>query len=466
MGVHMRKFKLLTAAGVALVLASPAVAQESAVTLQDAISVAMQSNPEVIQAQMNKEAIEFERKQAQGLYMPRIDLEGSAGVRRLENRTRRTLGIADDELYPLELSLGAEWTVLDFGRRRGELLRQAARVDGASLRVVERSEFIALQIARQYLDALLQQRVVAASQDNRLFHETLVRDLGTGVDQGSISVADRQQAEERMQSAIVREEEAKQDLDNAIITLRRLTGLDIAQVTVPPNLASAMAPSLDTAVGLTRTNNPLVREAMADVDAANALAASAEGDLYPTVGLEVRGRIGDDIDGFQGETNDVQARAVLRWNIWDGGINRAKLQEMIRRASQARYRLHQLQREAEEDVRTAWSRLQAQGQIIEALARQSQVSDDLLLSYRSQFNVGRRSLLDVLDAQNTRYNTQVRLETARFSQLFAQYQALAATNDFLDALSIAPGAGAGENEREQFNYGPSAPAELQRRVYP
>ena len=466
MGDHMRKFRLLTAAGLALVLAAPAMAQDSAVTLQDAISVAMQSNPEIIQAQMNKEAIEFERKQAQGLFMPRVDLEGSAGVRRLENRTRRTLGIADDELYPLELSLGAEWTVLDFGRRRGELLRQAARVDGASLRVVERSEFIALQIARQYLDVLLQQRVVAASQDNALFHQTLVADLGTGVDQGSISVADRQQAEERLQSALVRQEEATQDLDAAIITLRRLTGLDIREVTVPPNLASAMAPSLDVAVGLSRTNNPLVREAAADVDAANALAASAEGDLYPTVGFEVRGRIGDDIDGFQGETNDVQARAVLRWNIWDGGINRAKLQEMIRRASQARYRLHQMQREAEEDVRTAWSRLQSQGQIIEALTRQSQVSDDLLLSYRSQFNVGRRSLLDVLDAQNTRYNTQVRLETARFSQLFAQYQALASTNDFLDALSIAPGAGAGENEREQFNFGPPVPAELQRRVYP
>lgn len=462
----MNKFKLLTAAGLAMVLASPAMAQDSAVTLQEAISVAMQSNPEIIQAQMNKEAIEFERKQAQGLYMPRIDLEGSAGVRRLENRTRRTLGIADNELYPLELSLGAEWAVLDFGRRRGELLRQAARVDGASLRVVERSEFIALQIARQYLDVLLHQRVLAASQDNALFHQTLVTDLGTGVDQGSISVADRQQAEERLQSALVRQEEASQDLDAAVITLRRLTGLDIRDVTVPPNLASAMAPSLDAAVGLTRTNNPLVREAMADVDAANALAASAEGDLYPTVGLEVRGRIGDDIDGFQGETNDVQARAVLRWNIWDGGINRAKLQEMIRRSSQARYRLHQMQREAEEDVRTAWSRLQSQGQIIEALTRQSQVSDDLLLSYRSQFNVGRRSLLDVLDAQNTRYNTQVRLETARFSQLFAQYQALASTNDFIDALSIAPGTGAGENEREQFNFGPPVPAELQRRVYP
>lgn len=464
----MRKFTLLASAALMLAVASPAAHAQTggAVSLQDAIAVAMQNNPEIIQAQMNKEAIEFERKQAQGLFLPRIDLETSAGIRRLENTTRRTLGISDQELYPLELGLRSEWTVLDFGRRRGELLRQASRVDGASLRVVERSEFVALQIARQYFDILLQQRVLAASQDNVQFHQTLVGDLGRGVDQGSISVADRQQAEERLQAALVRREEATQDLNNAMISLRRLAGIDISQVVVPPNLASALPLNVDDAVGRARTAHPLVREAEADVDAANALAKSAEGDLYPTVGVEVSGRIGEDIDGFNGSTNDVQARAVLRWNIWDGGINRAKLQEMVHRASESRYRLHELQRQAEEDVRTAWSTMQTQTNVVNALTRQSQVSDDLLLSYRSQFNVGRRSLLDVLDAQNTRYNTQVRLETARFSQLFAQYQTLASTNKLLDALNIAPGAGAGENERQEFNYGPPTPAELQRRTYP
>jgi adhesin transport system outer membrane protein len=463
----MRKFTLLATAALLFAgTSSAAQAQEGAISLQEAISVAVQSNPEIIQAQMNKEAIEFERKQAQGLYLPRVDLEASAGVRRLENNTRRTLGIADDELYPLEAGISGEWTVLDFGRRRGELLRQAARVDGAALRVVERSEFIALQVARQYFDVLLQQRVLAASEDNAAFHQALVNDLGQGVDQGSISIADRQQAEERLQSSLVRREEAQQGLNEANIALRRLTGLDISQVTLPPNLASALPANLSEAVGQARNQHPLVREAMADVDASNAAASSAEGDLYPTVGLEVRGRVGDDIDGFQGETNDVQARAVLRWNIWDGGINRAKLQEMIRRASESRYRLHNIQRQAEEDVRIAWSTMQSQGSVLEVLNRQSQVSDDLLLSYRSQFNVGRRSLLDVLDAQNTRYNTQVRLEAARFSQLFAQYQALAASNDLLDALQIAPGAGAGAAERERFGYGPPVAAELQRRVNP
>jgi adhesin transport system outer membrane protein len=107
-----------------------------------------------------------------------------------------------------------------------------------------------------------------------------------------------------------------------------------------------------------------------------------------------------------------------------------------------------------------------QASVLEALERQSQISDDLLLSYRSQFNIGRRSLLDVLDAQNTRFNTQVRRETARFSEIFAQYQVLAATNNFLAALNVAPGAGAGMAERERFNYGPPIPAELQRRRDP
>jgi adhesin transport system outer membrane protein len=463
----MRKYAIIAAAGVLLAsTAHSAMAQDQAgvVSLQDAVAVAMKSNPEIIQAQMNKEAIEFERRQAQGLYAPRVDLEASAGVRRLENQTRRTLGISDQELYPLEAGLVGDWTLIDFGRRRGEVLRQAARVDGASLRVVERSQFIALQIARQYFDALLQQRVVAASQDNVTFHQMLVGDLGKGVEQGSISIADRQQAEERLQAALVRETEARQDLTNATITLRRLTGLDINQVAVPPNLAAALPASLDAAVGMARTQNPRVREALADVDATHGMIKSAKGDLYPTIGVEVRGRVGDDIDGFRGETNDVQARAVLKWNLFDGGINRAKVQEMVRRASESRYRLHQLEREAEEDVRTAWTTMQSQADVVTKVERQSQVSDDLLLSYRSQFNVGRRSLLDVLDAQNTRYNTQVRLETSRFSQLFAQYQTLAAVNGLLDALSIAPGVGAGETEREQFDYGPPPPAELDRRV--
>lgn len=459
------KFAAIAAALLGASVSSVALAQSGPISMKDAIAIGVDSNPEISQAQMNKEAIQFERKQAQGLYAPRIDIEGSIGVRKLENEQRRQFG-TDDWLYPIEGKVSADWTLIDFGRRRGELLRQAARVDGASLRVLERSEFIGLQIARQYLDVMLQQRIMAASVDNTTFHRGLVGSLGKGVEQGSISIADRQQAEERLQAAVIRETEAGETLQNAMIRLQSLTGLTITEVMAPPDLSAAMPANEADAIGQARTRNPLVNEARADVDAARALAESAKGDLFPKIGVDAYARTGDDIDGYNGTTNDVQARAYLRWTIFDGGINHAKYQEMVRRSSEARFRLHTREREAEEDVRMAWNALNTQRRIVGDLTTQSTVTDGLLESYQGQFNVGRRSLLDVLDAQNTRYNVQVRLETAKFSQIFAQYQTLAATNRFLEALSVAPHYGAGENERERFDYGPHIPAERESRVYP
>jgi adhesin transport system outer membrane protein len=464
----MKQVKILTAMLLMATAATPLSAQPvtEPIDMRQAIEIAIASNPEILQAQFNTEAIQFERDQAQGLYFPTLDVELSAGARRLENTTRRALNISDDWLYPVEAQARADWTVVDFGRRRGELLRQAARVDGASLRVVERSEFIALQVSRQYLNLLLQQRIVAAAEDNALFHQQLMGNLSEGVDQGSISVADLQQAEERLQAAIVLREEAREDFANARTALRRLTGLDINEVVLPGNFAAAMPTNLEQAIAAARTENPLVREAQADVDAANAMTMSSRAGLMPEIGVDVTGRIGEDIDGFSGETNDVMGRVYLRWNLYNGGIKEAEVQEMVRRASEARYRLHDRVRGAEEDVSNAWTALITQRSVGATLERQSEVSDDLLLSYRSQFNIGRRSLLDVLDAQNTRFNTQVRRETSRFSELFAGYQVLAATNNFLDALSVEPGAGAGLEERVRFEYGPSVPAELDRRRYP
>ena len=435
-------------------------------SMQNVMAVAIDSNPQINQAEMNKQAIEFELEQAKGLYLPRVTLEMSAGVRRLENATRRNLGIANDELYPLEASLRADQTLIDFGRRHGEKLRQAARVDGAALRVLERSEFIALQSARQYLDVLLQQRVVAAAEDNMTFHNSLVSDLSSGVTAGSISVADLQQAQERAKAASVRVSEAKEALQNAKIELLALSGLEVDDVQMPPAMAEKLPVSLSEAIGLTRTRHPKVLEAQADVDAANAEAKKEKGDLFPTIGLELSGRIGDDIDAFRGETNDLLGRVVMRWDIFDGGINRAKYQEMVRRASESRFRLHETERNAEADTRRAWNSRETQTAVFRDLVDQSRSTDELLKSYRDQFTIGRRSLLDVLDAQNTRFNVQVRAETARFSEMFAVYQVLASTNSLLEAFNLTAPESRRVYAREQVGYGPPAPAELQRRRYP
>lgn len=448
----MQRLTLRHALLIATALAiAPHDAHAEQIDLKAAVEAAMQTHPEINQAAENKAAIEFEREQAQGLFYPQISVEGSAGVRRLENATRRSLNIADQELYPMEAGLRVQQIIYDGGSRRSELKRQASRTDGAAFRVEERAQFVALQVSRQYLDFLLQQRIVAASEDNIAFHSKLVDDLKQGVAKGSISVADQQQAEERLQAARTRLIEAKQDLVNISASFRTLTGLDLVDgATLPPSLADTIPASLEESIARSREQNPRVREARADVDAAYAMVSKAKADSHPTMSFEGSARIGDDIDGFRGETNDLQAGLVVRWDIFNGGVKRARIQEMYRREREARFRLDQMTREAEEDVRVSWNAWDAQGQLVKELDQQAQVSDELLRSYRAQFNVGRRSLLDVLDAQNTRYNVQVRAETARFAQFFAEFKVLAALNGLLQAMQVNPPSAAMASARTRF----------------
>ena len=449
------KTALLAGLGLAAMAASPAYA----IDLREAVAAALTNNPEINQAAANREAVEEERRQAQGLYAPRVTVEGSAGVRRLENATRRALNIANDTLYPLEADLFAEQLLIDFGRQRSELSRQAARTDAAASRVEERSEFVALNVSRAYIDYLLQQRIVAASQDNLTFHERLVADLREGVARGSISIADQQQAEERQQAARAKLTEALEEQENAAIAFHRVAGVAIGDPTMPPPISANLPPNVDEAVDTARANHPKVLEALADLDTAAAEVRGARAELLPRISAEGRVRVGDDIDGFQGRTEDYLARVVMRWTILSGGINEARVREASARETERRFRLHQAGREAEADVRLAWNRLESQTRLVGELEQQSQVSDQLLGSYREQFNVGRRSLLDVLDAQNTRYNVQVQAETARLAQLYAQYRVLAASNRLLEALQVDLPSAAVSNARQRYDVRSYGPAE-------
>src|SRR5690348_8852087 len=131
---------VLTAA--AMVLATAAAGSAGAIDLKDAVATAVATNPDIETAAQDKQAIEMERKQAQGLWLPRLDLEMQGGVESLDNPDRRILHLNGHVLYPTEADLVGQETLWDSGYRRSELQRQAARTDSAAHHVEERAEFI------------------------------------------------------------------------------------------------------------------------------------------------------------------------------------------------------------------------------------------------------------------------------------------------------------------------------------
>ncbi len=436
----------------------PWVTPASALSLQEAVAIALESNPEIGQAIENREAIQFELRQARGLYLPRIDLEASAGARRLSSPSRRLDGRSSDTLNPFDISMVATQTVFDGFARESEVERQASRVDGASFRVLERSEFIALQIAREYFEVLLQGRIVDLSRDNVATHQSILEDIRTGEQEGTFTAADTQQAEERLLASRARLVEAEEELSQAKIRFNRLVAMPIGNVQMPPSMDAQLPPNLEEAIGHARQNNPLIRMVGADVDAADAVKRAARADYYPEVLLEGRARAGEDIEGVEGRTEDLQARVVVRWNIYDGGIKDANVQEQIRRASEERLRLHEAHREVEESVRASWDRRMHQQQLLSTLQTQLRSADEVVQSYAEQFQVGRRSLLDLLDAYNTRHNVRVLNETARYAILFADYRLLAATGTLLNSLGLEAPRQAEAVAREEADVPPTEPA--------
>lgn len=401
-----------------------------ALTLKDAVSEALSSNPEILQSIQNREAVEFELRQARGLYLPTLDLEASAGGRRLDSPGRRRLGTEDDTLNGADVGLTFTQTLFDGGARRAEVERQAARVDGASLRVAERSEAIALAVTQEYFEILLQAEIVGIARKNSNVLSGIVSDISEGVSGGTLTSADRTQGRERLLSARARLKEAEEDLAQAQIRFLRLVGVKPASMKYPPSIAKTLPRSAAEAIDLARRQSPRIAAAGADVDAADALARGAKSAYLPVISFEANARVGSDIDGAEGRTSDLEAKVVARWNLYRGGRDLAAEQERIRRASESRMQNTLVHREVQESIQSAWDKRRKRAEQAGILREQVSAAGSLVASYRDQFRVGERSLLDVLSAQNTRFNTEVLAKTAQYAAVYADYQALAAVGSF------------------------------------
>jgi len=435
-------------------------------TLTDAANLALNTNPEIMQAIQNREAVAFEQRQARGLFLPRFWAEASAGARQLDNRSRRIAGLDDHTLYPMEFSLNGEYVLFDSFGRQGELERQAGRLDGASFRVRERSEYIALEVSREYINYGLQSRLVDLARQNATFHRDIVSRLQRGVSGRGVSETDLQQARERQAAAERRLTEAERERTRSVISFRRLVGIPVTSYLDPAAYLENLPSNLDDAIGMARINNPEVHIAQAAISAAEGQVRTARSEYMPTVSIEGRARTGEDLDTIDGETNDFQIRAVVRWELYNGGIYSAAEQEQLRRVSEERFRLHQISREVEEDVRISWDRLESEQSLLQVLADQTELSGEVVGGYTRQFDGGRRSLLDLLDAQNTNINVQEALATSQHSYLFAQYRLLASMGELLNALNLTPPSAAEANARDIVGNPDIGPGEEDYRRYP
>ena len=413
-----------------VVATSPVFAQDS--RLSEVVREALSSNPDVAEARNQWLARRDEVRQAKGGFLPSVDLNAGIGYENTDSPTTRANDGGSNELTRKELGLNVTQMLFDGWGTRSEVERQEARTASAAARLLSVGESTALSASQAYVDLGRQQALREISAESLQIHKRIEDQIRLRSDAGVGRRADYDQVLSRVALAEVNLVAADVNLMDAKTTYQRVVGRMPGEQKV-----SAMPGSLEEALEIARANNPVLSTAAADIDAARAQHDAAKQFDYPRFDLEIGGNLNDDIGGTEGHADDVSAMIRMRYNLYRGGSDSARKRVTAYNVNEAKDVRDRSLRQLEESIRLSWAAYQATNTQLPLLLRRVDAALATRSAYEKQFNIGQRTLLDLLNSENEVLQARQAVVETRADRLLAQYRVLEAMGALLDHLGAA-----------------------------
>jgi adhesin transport system outer membrane protein len=267
-------------------------------------------------------------------------------------------------------------------------------------------------------------------------HQKIYDEIKGKVEKGVSSKADLAQITSRFSSSQSALLIARRELFDLQAQFFSVVGREPGQLVAPVIDRKLLPATLDDALVLARSNHPQIQSAQADVNAVQQELRAANSGYYPTISLDAEVYHNDNYGGFDGHDNGSRVMLNMRYNLFNGfkTTNKAK-------ASGWRYReAHAIKDQAiirnVENAKMAWNAaqyLKQQEEVLKVNVDAAVATDD---GYRKQFNIGRRTLLDVLDAKIEVYLARRNYLNTRYDRLLSEYRLANAMGILMYALRI------------------------------
>ena len=423
--MNARRFRYasLPAAAAALALALPAVAAGD--TLQEAMAKAYVANPQLEAARARLRAADEGVPQALSGWRPTVTARGSAGFGHYDAKAPAARRDQSEIRRPATLEVEARQPLYDGQRTIARLRGAKHRVSAQRARLLAVEQTVFLNTGIAFMDVVRDQAVVELTANNV---NVLRRRLQAARDQfevGEVTRTDVAQAEARLARAIAEHVSAEGGLEASRASYQRVVGEAPGRLEPPPPLA-AMPGSKEAAVEAASQDNPDVAAASFDERAALEDAEAIRSELLPTVNLVGSVTHRRDAGGRDNRNSDAAVSAVVSMPLYEAGHVTSRRRAAIETASRLRAVTEDRRRVAIEQAVRAWESLASAHARLESLITEVRASEIALDGLQQEAEVGTRTLLDVLDAEQDLLDARVNVVRTKQAEAVASYQLAAA----------------------------------------
>lgn len=431
--MRLARIKRTALAGAVCLLAVPAAVWAQNATLEQAVEKTVLSNPEIRARFQDFQSTLEGQKVARGALLPEVNLQGwvgrewrgSDGDYRSADWTRRGYSLQLRQLLFDGFSTINNVKQLGYEKLSGyyELL---ATVDS-----------LAIEAVNAYIDVQRYREMEQLARENYRLHDgTLarIRDRSqSGVGRG----VDLEQANGRLALAQTNLMTETNNLNDVSQRYRRVVGeMPPAVLTDVPEAASYLPVTPADFVPSLRSS-PAILSKQALVQAAEAGVSSARGAFSPT--LELRAGTGKDRDQPGTPYRDAQSSNVqlmLSYNLFRGGSDAARVRQTKAQSYAARDVRDYTCRNVQQDLSVAWNNIIKLREQLPFLREHEMATSKVRAAYMQQFQIGERSLLDLLDTENELFDSRRALVNGIYDLKKAEYQWLALSHRILPAVTV------------------------------
>lgn len=289
---------------------------------------------------------------------------------------------------------------------------------------------VLLNSAVAYVDVITQRAVLELQKNQEQVLARHLKSYQKRFEVGDLTKTDVAQSEARLEGAKTNRIVAEGDLETANAAYVSMVGRKPPEKTRVNDLDKFLPKTLSECLDIMRTNNPSLKAAEFADEASQYNITLQRGDLLPELNVNAGAgyqwgqplpQLDDKYDGHY-----WQIGANLTVPLYQGGGEYAKVREAKQLANQARINLEQVKRDLVKSTTQAWEQYRSTKSSIESIEAQIKASKMALDGVIREADVGSRTVLDVLDAEQEYLNNRVQLVQAERNMTVAALNLLSA----------------------------------------